>query len=524
MRSYLNMRNTAIIVLLSLSASSCALLRPPVDLERVTPPAVEREFRGVWIASVANIDWPSRPGLPVEQQKTELRMQLDRVKALNMNAVILQVRPAADALYESEIEPWSEYLTGRQGTPPEPLYDPLAFAVEEAHRRGLELHAWFNPFRARHPSARSPLDSLHVYYTKPEIVREYGRYLWLDPGMDEAHDHSIAVILDVVRRYNIDGVHIDDYFYPYRERDSLGAVIDFPDSMTYANYLAQGHDNPLSKDEWRRNNIDRFVERLYRDVKNEKPHVKVGISPFGIWRPGYPPQIRGFDAYNEIYADSRRWLREGWLDYFTPQLYWPIDQYEQSYPVLLAWWHSENIHNRHLWPGNFTSRVADDGPVIWRADEIVRQVRLTRLQRGADGNVHFSMRALMRNSDNLIQRLATDVYAEPAMVPASPWLGNEQLPPPVVRSELIGPDVLINFSTESFEPVRLWTIRWKEGRKWHTVIVPGWMNAYRIRTEGARRPPSVIAISAADRFGNESATVMFDPHNPHTIRIVETTQ
>jgi len=510
---------TALFV--TLLISGCAVFRPAVDVETVVVPPVEREFRGVWIATVANIDWPSQWGLPVERQKAELRALLDRVKALNMNAVIFQVRPAADALYESEYEPWSEFLTGKQGRPPEPFYDPLEFAVEEAHRRGLELHAWFNPFRARHPSGRSELDSTHVYYTNPDIVREYGRHLWFDPGMDEAQDHSINVILDVVRRYNIDGVHLDDYFYPYKERDVNGNIIDFPDSGSYARYLDRVFGEPLSKDDWRRNNVDRFIERLYREIKNEKRHVKFGISPFGIWRPGYPEQIRGFDAFAEIYADAKLWLNRGWLDYFSPQLYWPIDQYEQSYPVLLHWWHRENIYQRHLWPGNFTSRVDDRGEVIWPAGEIVRQIHKTRLQDGSMGNIHFSMRALVRNSDNLIQRIDAEAYGEPALIPASPWLDNTRPSQPVVTSEVLGSDVLITLATDNNDDIWLWTVRAKYGREWKTVIVPGWRNTYRIKGINAKRPPSVVAVSAVNRLGNESALVVFDPADGGRIRVIE---
>jgi uncharacterized lipoprotein YddW (UPF0748 family) len=501
--------------------SGCAIFRPSVDIDKMTIPPVEREFRAVWIATVANIDWPSRPGLPVERQQDELRALLDRVRALNMNAVILQVRPAADALYLSEYEPWSEYLTGTQGAAPEPFYDPLAFAVEEAHRRGLELHAWFNPFRAKHPSARSELDSTHAYYRNPEIVKHYGSHHWFDPGMEEAQDHSVRVMLDVVRRYDIDGVHLDDYFYPYKERDSLGAVIDFPDSISYARYLEGAAGEPLTKDDWRRNNVDRFIERLYREIKNEKPHVKFGVSPFGIWRPGYPAQIRGFDAFAEIYADAKLWLNNGWIDYFSPQLYWPIDQYEQSYPVLLRWWHEENTHRRHLWPGNFTSRVADQGQTIWPSEEIIRQIHTTRAQDGAEGNIHFSIRALVRNSDNLIQRIDADAYREPALVPASPWLDNTIPSRPIVRSDVLGSDVLLTLGTENNDDVWLWTIRSKHRREWRTEIIPGWKNGFRVRGDDAKRPPSVIAVTAVSRTGNESVTVLFGPDEGSTVRFIE---
>src|SRR6476620_1862612 len=203
-------------------------------------PPVSREFRAVWVATVANIDWPSKPGLSSWQQQAELIAILDKAVSLNMNAIVLQVRPAADALYPSHLEPWSEYLTGEMGRPPEPYYDPLEFAVTEAHKRGLELHAWFNPYRAHAPSGKSVIATTHVSNEHPDLVRSYGSYLWLDPGDSAVRRVSMNVIIDVVKRYDIDGVHIDDYFYPYKEKDSKGNVIDFPDDQTWNRYVASG--------------------------------------------------------------------------------------------------------------------------------------------------------------------------------------------------------------------------------------------------------------------------------------------
>jgi len=507
-------------LLFLLFLSGCALFRPSIDIEDVAVPPVEREFRAVWIATVANIDWPSQPGLPAHKQKAELREMFDRVEAMNMNAVIFQIRPATDALYQSEIEPWSEYLTGEMGKSPEPFYDPLAFAIDEAHRRGLELHAWFNPFRARHPSAVSEIDSGHVSIQKPDIVREYGRHLWLDPGMVEAHDYSIRVMMDVVRRYDVDGIHLDDYFYPYKERDSLDALIDFPDSLSYARYLDSVSGDPLERNAWRRNNVDRFIERLYQEIKSEKSHVKFGISPIGIWRPGHPEQIRGFDAYEEIYADAKKWFVNGWLDYFTPQLYWRIDQAEQSYPVLLKWWQEQNHHDRHLWPGNFTSRVTHGGDVVWEADEIIRQIHLTRLQDGATGNVHFSMRALIRNTDELVQKIDGESYPSPALIPSSPWLNGEIPSEPVVDVEILDADVLVTMATGEDDDVWLWVVRSFYGSTWKTDIIPGWRNGYRIRDHGSRRAPSFIAVSAVNKIGMEGPVVIVQTDRPEYQRVV----
>ncbi|HET8654446.1 MAG TPA: family 10 glycosylhydrolase [Longimicrobiaceae bacterium] len=482
----------------ALQAAGCAgaPAPPPVlaPVRAIAPaPPVPREFRGVWVASVTNIDWPSRPGLPPDSQRAELVRILDRAAALHLNAVILQVRPAADALYPSPYEPWSEYLTGVQGQAPEPYYDPLAFAVAEAHRRGLELHAWFNPFRARHPSARSPLAPNHVARTHPGWVRRYGGLLWLDPGLRAVRDYSLRVILDVVRRYDIDGVHIDDYFYPYPELDDRGGVIPFPDSATYARYRRKGGD--LALDDWRRRNVDHFVHRLYREVHEAKPWVKVGVSPFGIWRPGHPESVRGFDSYAKIYGDSRKWLREGWVDYFTPQLYWRIADARQSYPILLRWWTEQNVKGRHIWPGNYTSGVM--GP--WPASEILGQIFVTRGENGATGNVHFSMKALLEDPDSLDEKLLSDAYAEPALIPASPWLGADKPGRPVLALRARTADSLaVSMRPVGREPVWWWAVRARVAGAWSVQVLPG--------DYGLARVPAaadVVEISGVSRTGVE---------------------
>ena len=374
-----------------------------------SPPPVPREFRGVWVASVGNIDWPSKPGLPSFEQQAELIAILDRAHALNLNAVLLQVRPAADALYASKLEPWSAFLTGLEGRAPEPYYDPLEFAVREAHARGLELHAWVNPYRAKYASATSPHAATHIATTHPALVHAYGKAEWIDPGEPAVLTRSLAVILDIVKRYDIDGIHIDDYFYPYPENGADGQVLEFPDGKAYAAYAKRG--GTLARDDWRRQNVDLLVAALYARTKALKPHVQVGISPFGIWRPGYPAQIKGFDSYAKLYADARHWLREGWIDYFTPQLYWPIAQVPQAYPVLLDWWMGENVKGRHLWPGHYTTRGANPTGA-WSVDEISNQVRATRAAK-AGGDIHFSMRPLMPSA-----AMATAATAAPAAQPA----------------------------------------------------------------------------------------------------------
>ncbi|MCS7310733.1 MAG: family 10 glycosylhydrolase [Armatimonadetes bacterium] len=460
-------------------------------------PAIEREYRGVWVATVANIDWPSKPGLPSDLQRMELLAILDKAAELRFNVIVLQVRPACAVLYDSEIEPWSEVLSGAMGKPPEPYYDPLAFAVEEAHRRGMELHAWFNPYRARHPSEKSEIHPMHISKRRPDLVKQYGRYLWLDPGEPDVVKHSLSVILEVVKRYDVDGVHIDDYFYPYKERDEQGRVLDFPDEPSWQRYRNAG--GKLSRDDWRRQNVDRFVERVYQAVKSTKRWVKFGISPFGLWRPGHPPRARGFDAYAELYADSRKWLHQGWCDYFVPQLYFKRDHPNLSYPMLLEWWVGQNRRRRHLLAGNFASKVADGSNTAWDAQEIVEQVRLTRGQRGAVGNIHFSARAFMQDRGGIC-KLIRELHARPAVVPPAPWLSSAVPRPPRVQASRLAEGMMqLRWQAQSRHPVAWWVVAYRLDGEWTMLVLPARSEGYILPFAANRAFVSVI-----DRYGNAS--------------------
>jgi len=484
-----------------LLAAACTVVRPATAPSPGSAaggvPEPRRELRGVWVATVANIDWPSRPGLPADSQRAELLAIFDRAEALHLNAVVFQVRPHGDALYRSALEPWSEYLTGAQGAN-DPGWDPLETAVAEAHRRGMELHAWFNPYRASHPIAKSPLAATHIARTHPEVVRQYGRYLWMDPGEPLVQEHTLRVILDVVRRYDVDGVHIDDYFYPYPEKDSAGATLDFPDEPGWARYRAAG--GRLARDDWRRENVNTLVRRLDREIHRAKPWVKFGISPFGIWRPGYPPQITtSFDQYAMLYADARKWLREGWGDYFAPQLYWPIARTGQSYPVLLDWWARENLRGRHLWPGNFTSRTFEGDPTPWPASEVIGQVYVTRGRPGATGNIHFSMKAFALDRDSVAERLAREAYRDHALPPATPWLAHGRPARPLLslaRDAAGAPSVA--FRVGGGTAPMWWAVRARTSAGWTVDVLPA--------ARATWTPPAAtleVAVSAVDRLGME---------------------
>ena len=473
----------------------------PADI--APPPAPQREFRGAWIATVGNIDWPSKPGLPVQQQKAELLAMLDMAVNHNLNAVILQVRPACDAIYESRLEPWSGYLTGMMGKPPAPFYDPLEFAVEEAHKRGLELHAWFNPFRAGLLAAKWSFSPNHISRTHPKFVHKYGKYLWLEPGDKDVQNYCARVIMDVVNRYDIDGVHFDDYFYPYRETDAQGREMDFPDDAAWKRYQESG--GRLNRGDWRRENVNVFVHRIYESIKTAKPWVKFGISPFGIWQPGFPPQIKGFDAYNVLYCDSRKWLMDGWLDYCAPQLYWPIDSQGQSFPVLLKWWTEQNPKHRNIWPGIDSEKVGSsrkDNPAILTKNEFINQIKLTReMCSGTAGVIHWDIKCLMQDRDGLATALRNGLYAEPALVPASPWLDWRFPDKPRLKVDAEG---RIKWETAHLEKVSAWVLQTKDGDQWTTRIFPG-----RARSATMTIWPQAISIREIDRCGVASgATVI----------------
>ena len=463
-----------------------------------SPPLVQREFRGLWVATVANIDWPSQKGLDSTRQKQEMLAILDRAAALRFNVVVLQIRPACDALYESRIEPWSEYLTGRMGQAPAPYYDPLAFAVEEAHKRGLQLHAWFNPYRARFRNLKTPVAANHVTVQHRDLVRTYGKFLWLDPCEQGTRDYSLSVVLDVVRRYDIDGVHFDDYFFPYPETAD-GQEINFPDDAAWERYQEQG--GRMTRGDWRRDNVSRFVQAVYQAIKKEKPWVQFGVSPFGIWRPSHPAQISGLDAYEKLYCDARLWLDEGWLDYCAPQLYWPVDQKAQSFPGLLQWWAGQNTRHRTLlagMKGNGWKDVNDD------AREVTREIELTRKQAGVSGEIVWHARSLLLNTNRVAEALQRQVYAAPALPPAAPWLGGKVPGKPLLQAAWAGGGLKLDWRSGG-GAVWQWVLQKKSGGHWSTEILAGGQTSETINPGPGALPPQAIALFAVDRFGNLSS-------------------
>ena len=487
------------------------LLSKFANQQQISPPIkVEREFRAAWVATVANINWPSEPGLPVDIQKQEAISLLDSLQENNFNVVIFQVRPQADALYQSDLEPWSYYLTGAQGVAPVPFYDPLAFWIEKAHERGLELHAWLNPYRAHHIKGGEVTEH-SVVKTHPELVVELEMgYHWMIPTMEETKQHSLDVVMDIVKRYDVDGIHFDDYFYPY---PSYNEGNDFPDDEDYAAYQKDGGD--LSRGDWRREHVNTFILDVYQHIKDAKNHVKFGLSPFGIWRPGYPESIAGMDQYEKIYADAKLWLNKGWIDYFAPQLYWPINQYPQSYPVLLNWWEQENTLNRHLYPGINTRLAVDDIAI----DESINQIMISRgMLSERPGNIFWNVGAVEDNR-RFHKVLIEGPYKKPALVPTSPWLDDEppSTPEVIVKNNTDG--IEISWQQKSDE-ISQWVLYMKYGEKWQYQLLNANTDSVELpiifleteddkngEEQQVEKPITEIALTAVDRSGNESSWI-----------------
>jgi uncharacterized lipoprotein YddW (UPF0748 family) len=384
-------------------------------LQLVVVAQPKQEFRAVWIATVDNIDWPSKKGIAVDSQKAEFIRILDLHKSNGMNAVIMQVRPATDAFYPSPYEPWSEWLSGVQGKPPSPYYDPLQFMVTETHKRGMEFHAWCNPYRADFSIGKASIAPSHITRLHPQWFLDYGGKKYFDPGNKEAQAFVVEVIRDMTERYDVDALHFDDYFYPYRI-----AGQEFPDSVSYQQY-----NNGLTKDDWRRSNVDSVIVSLSRMIKQVKPWVKFGISPFGVWRnsdkdPRGSNTKAGQTNYDDLYADILLWLQKGWIDYVAPQLYWEFGHKAAPYEVLIDWW-SKHTYGKHCYIGLGIYRAGSND--AWKdSTQLLKQIDLLRNTPNMHGMIFFSSKTFNRNPNGWNDSLRLNYFKEPAMVPEMKWL------------------------------------------------------------------------------------------------------
>lgn len=396
------------------------LLFLTLDLRAQIPP--KREFRAVWVATVSNIDWPSRPGLTTDQQKKEIIDILDMHSKNGMNAVIVQIRPASDAFYPSNLEPWSKYLTGVAGKAPVPFYDPLQFWIDQCHQRNMEFHAWLNPFRVA-LNASDPLAGNHIAFKHPEWIVNYGGKLYFDPGLPQARDFVVKVVNDIVSRYDVDAIHFDDYFYPYPLKE------DFPDEGSFAQY---NRGFVLEKkSDWRRENVDLLIKSLSENIKRIKPWVKFGISPFGVWRnkvddPEGSETNAGTTNYDHLYADILKWQKNGWIDYCLPQLYWQIGHPSVDFLTLSKWW-SGHAYNRAMYIGHAVYKLEANSSVPeWKdPEQLVRQIQIVRQIPSLGGSAFYSSVHFKRDLFGFDQTLRDKIYKTPALIPAMPWIDSK---------------------------------------------------------------------------------------------------
>ena len=374
------------------------------------------EFRGVWVATVDNIDWPSRGNYNSELQKAEFVKLLDMHQRNGMNAMIVQIRPVTDAFYPSQYEPWSEFLTGTQGKPPSPYYDPLEFMIAETHKRGMEFHAWMNPYRAVFNIGRSSIAATHITRIHPEWFLTYGDKRYFDPGNKEAQEYLTNVVKDVVSRYAVDAIHFDDYFYPYKI-----AGKEFPDFKTYQQY-----GNGMKKDDWRRSNTDSIIKKLSVAIKKENPKCQFGISPFGVWRNEDKDPINGSKTngaqtnYDDLYADILLWLRTGWIDYVAPQLYWEFGHKIAPYEVLLDWW-SKHTYGRNCYIGLGIYRANSN--TAWKdTTQLPRMIEALRKAPNIQGMAFFSSKTFEKNQNGWSDSLRLNYFKEPAKQPKMNWI------------------------------------------------------------------------------------------------------
>ncbi|WP_296700960.1 family 10 glycosylhydrolase [Algoriphagus sp.] len=377
-------------------------------------PEIPREFRGVWIATVVNIDWPTQATDSFQKQKQDFLSLLDYYKSLNFNTVIVQVRTAGDAFYPSNLAPWSKYLTGKEGKAPATSENPLTWMIKEAHNRGLEFHAWLNPYRATFDLKTDLLSPEHDYNKHRDWMLKYGTKYYYNPGLPEVKSHLTSVIKELVDNYDLDAIHFDDYFYPYK----IGNEI-FPDKKSYDTYKKQGQ----SIDDWRRQNVNDLILSVHQQIKSSKPWVQFGISPFGVWRnqdkdPKGSPTRAGQTNYDDLYADPITWMKNGWIDYLIPQIYWSMDYELASYRKLNDWW-SNNSFNTNIYIGNGPYKIRDNADKAWdNPSEILNQISYTRTAPNIQGNAFFSAKSFFSKNQDVAKNLRQELYQEPTLPPS----------------------------------------------------------------------------------------------------------
>lgn len=400
----MNLKSLSLIVTFAISLTLHAQTHP------------KREFRGAWIPTVTSL----YKGMSTQAMKKRLTDELDILRKAGINAVLFQVRPEADALYDSPYEPWSRFLTGVQGQAPNPYWDPMAFMIEECHERGMEFHAWINPYRTK-TTLKNDLAPGHVYHQHPEWFMEYDNKLFFDPALPQSRDHICKVVADMVARYDLDAIHMDDYFYPYPAGGK-----DYPDEESFKRY----GNGFTDKGDWRRHNVNVLIEQLHNTIRGVKPWVKFGVSPFGVYRNQSSDPLgsatKSLQNYDDLYADVLLWAREGWVDYNIPQIYWQVGHPLADYEVLVNWW-ARNTENRPLFIGqSISNTVKSPDPENPNVNQLARKMRLQRSFQTIGGSCQWSANSVIQNEGNYQDALVQEFHKYPALVPVFDFMDNKK--------------------------------------------------------------------------------------------------
>ncbi|WP_299534867.1 family 10 glycosylhydrolase [Ulvibacterium sp.] len=487
-------------LLIPLLVTSCSIFNPI--------PQPKREFRGFWVATVVNIDWPKSGKDTLEKQKEDYLNILDFYKDLSFNAAIVQVRAAGDAFYESRHAPWSRFLSGQEGKAPGT--DILEWMIEETHKRGMEFHAWLNPYRATFDLNTEILSPTHDYYLHPEWMIRYGKKYYYNPGLPQVRKHLVSLMEELVTKYEIDAIHFDDYFYPYKVPGEV-----FNDSLSYAS----NHLGNQSLEDWRRSNVDSLIKNVHRSIKSKKPWIQFGVSPFGVWKnkstdPRGSDTKAGQTTYEDLYADPLLWMEKGWIDYLVPQVYWSMELPVASHSKIVDWW-SRNTQNSNLYIGNGAYKIRNNSDEAWnRKKELPDQLSLARKNDVVAGNVLFSAKSLMQNNLDVVDYLKKKYYALDALTPISPWAN---LPPkteiPIISTNSGRGTLRINLSNSKAYPFLLCYASGKKADSEYPIkkllarIYVGTKNQIEIDKELVKGRKH-IALTFLDRFGRESEPIV----------------
>lgn len=491
--------------MLLIVVSSCSMFKP-------TLPQPEREFRGFWVATVVNIDWPKSGTDSIAKQKADFLKILDFYKDLNFNAAIVQVRTAGDAFYSSDYAPWSKYLTGKEGRAPQTEENILEWMIYETHKRGMEFHAWLNPYRATFDLNTTTLSENHDYYRHPDWMVEYGEKYYYNPGIPQIREHLVAILSEIVAQYDIDAIHFDDYFYPYQIKDEV-----FNDATAYKQYSSANQ----SLDDWRRSNVAALIQEAHQAIKKEKPWVQFGVSPFGVWKnkstdPKGSDTSAGQTTYDDLYADPLLWMEQGWIDYIIPQAYWSMDLPAASHKKIVEWWAENSVHT-NLYMGNGPYKIRNNADKAWdKKKELPNQIGLARATAAVKGNSFFSAKSLMENNEDVVKYLKRTYYKQLALPPIAPLLNVPFTKTPVLISKTTNDTSLqLHFDTlEQFRYVLVFTTKKKQPLElpFDDLLLKKMIenpSAISLLKKQIKYPKE-IALIFIDKFGRETAPIFIN--------------